>query len=84
MGKTSVYRLTPPEKIALKDYIEDSLKRGTLYHSEASDASSFFFINKKDGKLRPIQDYRPLNAITRKNVAPIPLILELIDKLLGA
>ena len=40
--------------------------------------------NKKDGKLQPVQDYRPLNAITRKNVAPIPLILELIDKLLGA
>jgi hypothetical protein len=26
MGKTSVYRLMPPEKIALKDYIEDGLK----------------------------------------------------------
>jgi hypothetical protein len=31
MGKTSVYRLTPPEKIMLKDYIEDGLKRGTLH-----------------------------------------------------
>jgi hypothetical protein len=51
MGKTSVYRLTPPEKIALKDYIEDGLKRGTLHHSEAPDTCSFFFINKKDGKL---------------------------------
>jgi hypothetical protein len=26
MGKTSVYRLTPPEKVTLKDYIEDGLK----------------------------------------------------------
>jgi hypothetical protein len=51
MGKTSVYRLTSPEKIALKDYIEDGLKRGTLHCSEAPDACSFFFINKKDGKL---------------------------------
>jgi hypothetical protein len=84
MGKTSVYRLTPPEKIALKEYIEDGLKRGTLRHSEAPDACSFFFIDKKDGKLCPVQDYHPLNAITRKNVAPIPLIPELIDKLLGA
>jgi hypothetical protein len=84
MGKTSVYRLTPLEKIALKDYIEDGLKRGTLRRSEALDACSFFFIDKKDGKLQPVQDYRPLNAITRKNVAPIPLIPELIDKLLGA
>jgi hypothetical protein len=51
MGKTSVYRLTSPEKIALKDYIKDGLKRGTLHRSKAPDACSFFFINKKDGKL---------------------------------
>src|SRR5437879_4378483 len=84
MGRTSIYRLTPQEKIALKDYIEDGLTRGTLRRSEAPNACSFFFMDKKDGKVRPIQDYRPLNAITRKNVAPIPLIPELIDKLLGA
>ena len=84
MGKTSVYRLTPPEKLALKDNIKDGLKRGTLRRSEAPNACSFFFIDKKDGKLHPVQDYCPLNAITRKNVAPIPLIPKLIDKLLGA
>jgi len=31
-----------------------------------------------------VVDYRPLNEITKKNVAPIPLIPELVDKLLGA
>jgi hypothetical protein len=30
-----------------------------------------------------VVDYRPLNEITKKNVAPIPLIPELVDKLLG-
>jgi len=84
MKKTTVYRLTPIEKVALKEYIEDGLKRGTLRRSEAPHACSFFFINKKDGKLRPVQDYRPLNVITVKNAAPIPLIPELVDKLLGA
>jgi len=84
MKKTTVYRLTPIEKVALKEYIEDGLKRGTLHRSEAPHACSFFFIDKKDGKLRPVQDYRPLNAITIKNAAPIPLIPELVDKLLGA
>ena len=44
---------------------------------------SFFFIDKKDGKLCPMVDYRPLNEITKKNAAPIPLIPELVDKLLG-
>ena len=84
MRKTSIYRLTPPEKIALQDYITTGLKQGTLWRSEAPNACSFFFIDKKDGKLQPVQDYRPLNDITRKNAAPIPLIPELIDKLLGA
>ncbi len=84
MRKTSIYRLTPPEKIALQDYITAGLKQGSLHRSEAPDACSFFFIDKKDGKLRPVQDYRPLNDITRKNAAPIPLIPELVDKLLGA
>ena len=49
MRKTSVYRLTLPEKIALKEYIDDGLKRGTLRRSEAPDACSFFFIDKKMG-----------------------------------
>jgi hypothetical protein len=84
MGKTSIYRLIPSEKITLKDYIEDGLKRGTLCCLEAPDTCSFFFIDKKDGKLRPVQDYRLLNTIIRKNMAPIPLIPELINKLLDA
>ena len=54
MRKTSIYRLIPLEKIALKEYINDSLKCGTLRRSEAPDACSFFFINKKDGKLHPV------------------------------
>src|SRR5207245_10983137 len=81
---TSVYRPLTPDELELKDCIEDGLTRGTLRRSEAPNACSFCFIDKKDGKLRPVQDYRPLNAITRKNVAPIPLIPELINKLLGA
>ena len=84
MSKTKVYRLTSPEKLALKEYIDDGLKRGTLRRSEAPNACSFFFIDKKDGKLHPVQDYRPLNEITRKNEAPLPLIPELVDKLQDA
>ena len=34
MRKTTVYCLTPIEKVALKEYIEDGLKRGTLRRSE--------------------------------------------------
>jgi hypothetical protein len=46
-------------------------------------ATSFFFIKKKNGKLRPVQDYCPVNAWTIKNCYPLPLIPQLIDRLRG-
>ena len=47
-------------------------------------ASPFFFVKKKDGSLRPVQDYRRLNNITVKNCYPLPLISELVNQLHGA
>src|SRR5882762_5449147 len=47
-------------------------------------ASPFFFVKKKDGKLRPTQDYRKVNNTTIKNRYPLPLISELVDKLKGS
>ena len=44
-------------------------------------ASPVFFIKKKDGSLRLVQDYRALNEMTVKNRYPIPLISELVNKL---
>ena len=46
--------------------------------------SPFFFIKKKDGSLRPVQDYQKLNEMTIKNRYPLPLIPKLIDKLKDA
>ena len=45
--------------------------------------ASFFFIKKEDGKLRPVQDYRPLNKYTKKNRNVSPLIPQVIDRLAG-
>ena len=47
-------------------------------------ASPFFYVKKKDRKLRPCQDYRYLNDWTIKNLYPLPLISELLDKIKGA
>ena len=38
-------------------------------------------VKRKDGKLRFVQDYRKLNAMTVKNRYPLPLIPELVEKL---
>jgi len=37
MKKTSVYRLTPPKKVTLYEYITNGLKQGTLRRSKAAD-----------------------------------------------
>ena len=46
-------------------------------------AANFFFVKKKDGKLRPVQDYRPLNKWTIRNQNVSPLIPQVIDRLSG-
>jgi Reverse transcriptase (RNA-dependent DNA polymerase) len=45
---------------------------------------TFLFVKKKDGKLRPCQDYQYLNDWTVKNAYPLPLISEIMDKIKGA
>jgi len=47
-------------------------------------AAPVFFIKKKDGSLRLVQDYHALNSITVKNKYPLPLISELVSQLRGA
>jgi hypothetical protein len=84
MKKTGIYRLTPKEDAALKEYIMEHLQKWYIRPLKSSMASPFFFVDKKDGKLRPVQDYQKLNEITVKNAAPLPLIPNLIDKLRGA
>src|SRR5712672_3628522 len=83
--KRGIYRLTPAENLALKEYINDHLKKGYIRPSTSPLAVPLFFIAKRGGgTLRPIQDYRAINDITIKNAAPLPLIPELIDKLQGS
>ncbi|GLB45973.1 putative retroviral aspartyl protease [Lyophyllum shimeji] len=59
-------------------------RSGRIRPSKSPMASPVFFIKKKDGSLRLVQDYRALNAITVKNRYPLPLISELINNLRGA
>jgi hypothetical protein len=45
----------------MQKFVEEHLQQGTIRESWSPYATNFFFIKKKDGKLRPIQDYRPIN-----------------------
>ncbi len=48
-----------------------------------SPYAAAFFIKKKNGKLQPVQDYRPVNTWTVQNKYPLPLIPQQIDRLWG-
>ena len=78
------YNLTPAEQIELDKFLKENLDKGYIRLSQSPMASPFFFINKKDGKLRPCQNYRYINDWTIKNAYPLPLISEIMDKLIGA
>src|SRR5277367_5233698 len=79
-----IYPLTQGEQEALKEFIKEHLKKGYIRPSKSPYAAPFFFIKKKDGKLRPVQDYRRLNEWTIRNKYPLPLIPELIRRVKGA
>jgi hypothetical protein len=73
-----VYPLAPGEQVALDAFLKEHLLKKYIRRSKSPYASPFFFIKKKDGKLRPVQDYRKLNEWTVRNKYPLPLIKELL------
>ena len=79
-----MYNLTPEEQSELDKWIKENLEKGYIQPSQSPMASPFFYIKKKDGQLRPCQDYWYLNDWTIKNTYPLPLISKLTDKLAGA
>jgi Reverse transcriptase (RNA-dependent DNA polymerase) len=62
-------------------FLDENLSINRIHPSNSPIASSFFFIKKKDGTLRPVQDYRQLNEKTVRDQYPIPLISNIINLL---
>ena len=62
-----IYALTQKEQETLEEFIHEHQKKGYIRPSKSPYTSPFFFIKKKDGKLRPVQDYRRVNEWTIHN-----------------
>ena len=65
----------------LNQWLNKQLKAGLIKESKSRYAASCFYIPKKDGSLRLVQDYQKLNQVTIKDKMPLPLIGEVINKL---
>ena len=75
------YTMTLKEEEALNQWLDKQLKVRLIVESKSRYAAPCFYIPKKDGLLRLVQDYRKLNQVTIKDKTPLPLIREVIDKL---
>jgi transposase InsO family protein len=78
-----IYPLNEKESAELLVYLQEGLRKGHIRESSSPAGAPMMFVPKKNGKLRPVIDYRDLNARTIKDRTPLPLITELKDRLQG-
>lgn len=76
-----LYNLSEKELKALREYIDENLKKGFIRRSESPAGAPVLFVPKKDQDLRLCVDYRALNQLTIKNRCPLPLISETLERL---
>ena len=81
-GKT--FPLLLPEQKELDAFLHENLANGRIQPSKSPVGAPVFFVKKKDGSLRLVQDYRKLNEITIKNSYPLPLISDVLARLRNA
>ena len=79
--KGKIYLLSRVEREKVQNFMKDQLRKGYIRPLKSPQTSLVFFVLKKDGKKRMVQDYRYLNSWTVKNNYPLPLISDLIDSI---
>ena len=81
LRKEKVYLLSREEREEVHKFISEQLRKGYIRSSKLPQTALVFFVGKKDGKKRMVQDYRYLNEWTIKNNYPLPLILDMVENI---
>ncbi|GBG89253.1 hypothetical protein CBR_g48960 [Chara braunii] len=81
--KGAIYRMSPRELEELRKQLDELFEKGWVRPSSSPLGAPVLFVPKKEGELRMCIDYRGLNAITVKNVEPLPKIDDLLDRVQG-
>ena len=79
--KGKVYPLSREEREEVREFVKEQLRKGYIRPSKSSQMVLVFFVGKKDGKKRMVQDYRYLNEWTIKNNYPLPLISNVLENI---
>lgn len=78
------YRAGHKERDIIHEQVEDMWKKGVIKPSQSPWAAAVVLVPKKDGTIRFCIDYRPLNAVTKKDVYPLPRIDDYVSVLHNA
>ena len=79
--KGKVYLLSREEREEVREFVKEQLRKDYIQPSKSPQTAPVFFVGKKDGKKRMVQDYRYLNEWTIKNNYPLPLISDVLENI---
>jgi len=77
--KEKVYSLSREEREEVQTFVEDQLRKGYIRLSKSPQTSPVYFVAKKNGAWRMVQDYWHINQWMIKNGYPLPLIADILD-----
>ena len=78
------HRLNPKYSLMVKEELDKLLRVGFIYAVPFSEwVSPIVMVPKKNGKIRICQDYRKLNAVTKKDYFPLPFTDSILDAVAG-
>jgi len=79
LKKEKIYSLSREKREEVQAFVEDQLRKGYIQPSKSPQISPVYFIAKKDGTRRMVQDYRHINQWMIKNGYPLSLIVDILD-----
>ena len=79
--KRKVYPLSREEREEVRKFVKEQLRKGYIWPSKSPQMAPVFFVGKKDGKKRMVQDYGYLNEWTIKNNYLLPLISDVLENI---
>ena len=79
--KGKVYLLFRKERGEVQEFISKQLRKEYIRLSKSPQMALVFFVGKKNGKKRMVQDYRYLNEWAIKNNYPLSLISDIIENI---
>jgi len=79
--KRKVYLLSREKRKEMHKFILEQLRKRYIRLSKSLQTVLVFFVGKKDGKKKKVQDYKYLNKWTIKNIYSLPLITDIVENI---